>query len=146
MLFDSDIYLKKAIDFIDDSCITVASVCRQMPKWKDKLYPFIQYFNIKMIKDNNIHYFDKNRIMYGYGPDCKNYDTGTSFYDDIIRKKLKFKDIDYTEYIEHLGNASWRNVNYMEFIDKCNGKKSNISILCKLHVLQTCVAELNRRK
>lgn len=50
LLFDSDTILKQDIDFIDDSFITCASVCKQEPTYKNKFYPFIQYFNVNLIK------------------------------------------------------------------------------------------------
>jgi len=49
-------------------------------------------FNVEQIKNNNIKYFDPFRIRGGLS--LKNsapYDTGASFYEDIVKSNLKFK-------------------------------------------------------
>ena len=66
-------------------------------------------FNIKQIKDNGLKYFDMRRIHGIYGPnDGFLYDTGASFYEDVVKRKLKHRRIDYLDYIYHLQSASFR--------------------------------------
>jgi len=56
--------------------------------------PFIQYFNAPMIKKHGIRYFDKDRIMFGNNPNnAFTYDTGCSFYEDVLKYDLKYREI-----------------------------------------------------
>jgi len=61
-----------------------------------------------MIKKHNIRYFDKNRILFGASEKNNlNYDTGGSFCEDVKNAGLPYKEIDYTQYVNHLGGGSF---------------------------------------
>lgn len=113
LLCDSDIIIKKQLDFIEDNFITIsdieytntASENMNTNLGKTRFTPFIQVFNIEMLNNYNIKYFDILR-MHGINGGMS-YDTGSSFYEDVIAKKLPYKKITNTDYITHLGHKSW---------------------------------------
>lgn len=117
ILIDSDATLIKDIDFIDNQFITVADIqLHDFPIGNNKnnkywsysrFIPFIQYLNIKMIKENSINFFDPYRIQGGLVYKANRYDTGASFYEDVINKKIKFNKIKFTDYVNHIGGQSW---------------------------------------
>ena len=157
LLFDSDVKLLKDIDFIDDKYITIAGINHTEPKWPNRFFPYIQYFNVPMIKKYNICFFDKNRILFGASE--KNnlrYDTGSSFYEDIMNANLPYKEIDYTEYINHLGNSSFTNdsqtISIGDFtygnpriIGDDSGAKLKIGNFCSIAEQTTIFLGLNHR-
>ena len=113
ILFDSDTELLKDIDFIDDQYATIACIDYLAPKYHDRLLPFIQYFNTPLIKQNNIKYFDKNRILFGAcAQNNLTYDTGASFLEDIRKKNIPYKEINYSEYVNHISGGSFNRKNY----------------------------------
>lgn len=117
IIIDSDAVLLKDIDFINNNYITVADIQlhdkpigdnNPKPYWSySRFIPFIQYLNVKQIKDNNINFFDPYRIQGGLVYEANRYDTGASFYEDVISKNLKYKQIIFTDYIYHIGGSSW---------------------------------------
>ena len=111
VLFDSDTVLRKDIDFIDDNTVTAADIqtrpidFRKMP-YVPRFVPFIQFFNVNLINKLGIKYFDSRRIGENhYGN--RIYDTGSSFYDDIVSKRAKYKKINFKAYVDHLNAGSW---------------------------------------
>lgn len=115
LLLDSDTILLRDIDFIDDNYITISDRKEFDYKYTNKsgarLYkrrflPFIQYFNKKKILENNLDYCDNNRIV-GINTCDVLYDTGASFYEDVLKYKLEFKIINHYKYIKHYGGKSW---------------------------------------
>lgn len=118
LLFDSDTLLLKQIDFINSAYVTIADLekkgdpCSRTPSGKylseTRFVPFIQYFNCDLIKRKELKYFYPNRIHGGLTFSGNYYDTGASFYEDVINANLPFKRIQYKEYIDHLDHGSWR--------------------------------------
>lgn len=118
LLMDSDVILKKDVDFIDPQFITIAGIGYGKSIFKTKFFPFIQYFNTSKIKQQNISYFDPNRIMFGYNF-AGEYNTGASFYEDVVKCGEKFKEINFEDYVFHLGSGSWasnpdRNIDFIK--------------------------------
>ena len=121
LLFDSDTILKHAIDFINPAYITIADLEIKYSKdsrCKNGIYtsqtrfiPFIQYFNCEKILQYKLKYFYANRIHGGSSISGNYYDTGASFYEDLINRNLPFKKISYTTYIDHLDHGSWKKKN-----------------------------------
>lgn len=114
LLFDSDIVLKKKIDFIDEDVISAFGIeQRRIDSWgflvEKRSVPFIHYFNTKKLRELNIRYFDNDRICCGSVPRKTEtvYDTGASFLEDI-QNYLGYKIINHSEYINHLGHGSWK--------------------------------------
>lgn len=105
VLFDSDIILKKNIDFVDSKILTAAGIAFNGSK--KRFTPFLQYFNVHDIKEKKIKYLDINRMHGGANPkNSELYDTGASFYEDVVNRKKKFRILNNDEYIEHLGGGS----------------------------------------
>lgn len=114
LLFDSDACLKKPIDFIDESFATIGGLQKQyVATWANnvvrltRIVPFMQFFNTKMIRQFNIKFFDPYRIIGSSKENSNQFDTGASFYADIVDKNVPFKLIDYKQYIDHVLGASW---------------------------------------
>lgn len=120
IILDSDTEVLHDFDFIEDGYLTIASICRKT--FVPRFVPFIQYFNVDLIKNYKIKYFDKYRIL--FGKNLQTYflfDTGCSFYFDITNNKLPYKEIDYMKYVKHLGGGSWiTNEKYREFFTKAS--------------------------
>ena len=108
ILLDSDILFKKnCADIVDPSVCCVSDIEYSSV---NRIYPFIAYINVPLIKISGIKFFDPNRMHGLCHPSNRSYlyDTGASFYEDII-KIHSHKKITYTDYIVHYGNGSWRN-------------------------------------
>lgn len=109
VLLDSDILLKRSVDFIDNNFICVSDIIRIKPDLI-RICPMLAYINPIKMNENHINFFDGTR-MHGL---CKEsskylyYDTGTSFLEDISKIK-QFKQINTDDYYLHYGNGSWRN-------------------------------------
>lgn len=118
LLFDSDTILKSAIDFINPSYVTIADLeikRSKDPRMQNKIYtsqtrfmPFIQYFNCEKVLQCKLKYFYADRIHGGSSQSGNYYDTGASFYEDLINRNLPFKRIYYIKYIDHLDHGSWK--------------------------------------
>ena len=107
ILLDSDVLLKRDISnlFIDKS-IYCGEVITQPNSSIKRVLPFICFINVKMCKENNVHYFDDN-YMHGL---CKNfnsdrYDTGANLF--LASTKYPHTDIKWREYVLHYGHGSW---------------------------------------
>lgn len=115
VLLDSDVLLKKPVDFIDETkiCVGDIKIYRYPNKpycdgpMKTRILPFITYINTKLMNKKNINYFDWKRMDgLTYEGHCN--DTGTSFYEDIMAMdKTLFKKIDLNEYVIHYGRGSY---------------------------------------
>lgn len=107
LFLDSDTLLKRDIDFIDQRFVVIADYPDE--KVKPRFIPYIMYLNQSKIKSKNIKYLDVYR-MHG-GVNARNscmYDTGCSFYEDVVNAKLPTKKINYSKYIVHFGGGSWK--------------------------------------
>lgn len=111
VLLDSDVLIKKDFsDLFDERYVYVSEVKKQPSSTINRVIPFICFINTKLCNENNIHYFNENR-MHGL---CKrdvykngdNYDTGSNFY--LEAEKLEHREIKCDDYIVHFGSASWR--------------------------------------
>lgn len=113
ILFDSDTYLKKPIDFIDFNFITIGGLQKQYNVINTnitrlpRIVPFIQFFNIDLINKYKLKYFNPLKIIGSNSKISNAFDTGASFYQDIISKKIPYKIINYSDYIYHICGASW---------------------------------------
>ena len=114
LLFDSDIALKRNIDFIDNKVISCFHIEQpRIDSWgfrvAKRAVPFIQYFNTKLIRELGIRYLDNSRICCGNVPmkTKEVYDTGASFLEDVEKYK-NYKTFSFNDYINHLRAASWQ--------------------------------------
>lgn len=132
ILCDSDVLITNDVSFIDDTklCIGSSAVTMAYKNEKERLLPFLCYINKKLMKEENIKFFDPERFI--YCKKCKSgyrYDTGASFLEDIKRnerRKSLIKFIDITNYCIHFGSASC-GPRYLNRI--------NIKQICKEHGL-----------
>ena len=109
ILLDSDVLIKKPIDFIDNNYICCCDIYKNIDGCKLRCSPMICYFNVNKIKELNIKYFDAKRMI-GLNLNDKEsmkYDTGSSFYEDIKDIPNSIKKINMNDYIIHYGNGSW---------------------------------------
>ena len=113
ILFDSDVLLKRPIDFGDCKYVTAGALSYAEHKEKSvrklRLLPYCQFFNLKLIRAYGINYFAPDRII-GFDPvKTRGYDTGTSFYEDVLKLptgSCKFID-SLDNYIIHFRGGSW---------------------------------------
>lgn len=103
ILLDSDVLIKKNVyDIVNEEVIFTSSI--RQPNIR--LFPFIVYFNLKKIKENNIN-FNNDKDVYPNYASPKN-DTCGHFLQEVLQKKLPFREIKYEDYIVHYGNGSWK--------------------------------------
>lgn len=122
ILCDSDILIYKDIDFIDETKISVGSIIPIADSRNERIAPFLQYINKKMIKEKRIRYFDR-KTAYGCTKNNPYTDTGYSILKKIVDNNLSFSNIDIFKYCVHLGSAS--------FNDKENKRKNAFINGCK---------------
>ena len=120
LLMDSDILLKKEVDFMfqDDQCcvghIQTAEKARNRAGI-NRLVPMLCYINVPMCKKCGINYFDPSRSWMMHSDnihDRRNwYDTGASFLEDVAshRNGAHGKRIDIRPLMEHYQRGSWEN-------------------------------------
>ena len=102
-LLDLDILIKKDFrNIIDQTKIFVGETNQY------RLLPFLVWFNVSLIKKNNIKFCDKINIH----PNIRTYytDTGGSFLTECKKLKQDYININIFDYIEHYGSGSWRNL------------------------------------
>lgn len=118
-LLDSDILLKRKIDFCNMEFITAGELSNDKHiLWNHKIrmkriFPHCQYINLKKIKELNISYFDHNRIT-GIDISKLDYDTGASFYEDVQKYNIKY--VNLNDYVVHFGAGSWEHKNYKQWL------------------------------
>lgn len=118
-LLDSDILIKKPLDFFDSTYITIGELSNDKQilfnnkRRMQRIFPHCQYINVNQIRGKNISFFDANRIT-GIDISPLDYDTGASFYEDVKNEKIKFIRLD--DYVIHFGAASWENKNYKQWL------------------------------
>lgn len=118
-LLDSDILIKKSLDFFDSDFVTIGELSHDKRILfnnkirMQRIFPHCQYINVKRIKELNISFFDYNRIT-GINISKLDYDTGASFYEDVKEQNIKF--INLNDYVIHFGAASWENKNYKQWL------------------------------
>lgn len=121
ILLDSDVLLKKPIDFINENLITAGLISKEEQKLKKgrqlRIFPFLQYFNVKLIKEHGLNYFNPNEMV---GIDQKTliYDTGASFYKSLCSLNNFNSNINIFDYIIHLNAGSWSNTVYKTWLIK----------------------------
>ena len=98
ILLDSDVLLKKDIsELFDENLAFVGeSFC-------ERIVPFICFINPKILKENNVTYFD-DRYMYNLNG-IKKYDTGYMLLAN--KNKLPHKLIKYNDFIQHYTAGSY---------------------------------------
>lgn len=114
ILLDSDVLVKKDIsDLFDETCLYVGEEEHFGADIHRRIFPFICFINVKMMKELRIRYMNEKEMI-GL---TKNgdYDTGSELCKS--GRKYKHKDIKYSDYIEHLGSGSWRCNNWQGFLD-----------------------------
>lgn len=108
ILFDSDVIIKKNLDFLHDrqKYITIGHEIKYQNGKINRISPVVQYFNVQKIRENDIKFFD-GRIEHSKNEDDRFFDTGASFLMEIKDRKIPYKDVSITQYANHLGNTSW---------------------------------------
>ena len=111
ILLDSDIlFFDSPLDMIDTTCAAVGRI-------NNRFEPFLLYINAKMCKENGIKFLDKNKMVYVSTYDGK-YDTGGSFLEEIIHKKLPYKNFNIFTKIVHFGEGSWLGKDFKTWLMK----------------------------
>lgn len=121
-ILDSDILIKKKIDFCDESMITAGEL--NLQEQNDRRYlqygrpprilPYIQFLNVSKLKKLNIRFFDHNKIM-GFNINARPYDTGCSFFETLLKKKQHTyinTNITLRDYMVHYKGGSWSKTDY----------------------------------
>lgn len=107
VLMDSDVLVRNDIkEFFDKkySCAGSESVKHNVPL----LLPFLCYLNAPMLNDNNIRFFNGEKMwaLSDKEPDMY-YDTGAWLLEEVRKKHLPVNYLSIWYYIIHLGHGSW---------------------------------------
>lgn len=115
VLLDSDTIVKKDLSEIADTrYAAVGKLHRNRFTFITRLAPFCLYINSPLIIDNGIKFFDAD-FMAGISKGIEGqFDTGGAFLKNIRESCLEFLEIDDSEYIFHMGHASWKSGNDVE--------------------------------
>ena len=118
LLMDSDVLLKRSVDFMFgyDDQVAVGHV--QMPQPGNdfnlgRIVPMVCYINVPLCKKYGLKYFDPKRAWMIHSESHQDklnwYDTGASFYEDIHNHKngAHGRRIDIRPLMEHYKRGSW---------------------------------------
>lgn len=101
ILADSDVLFKQnPFNIIDRNYVCVG----ENEAKNHRLAPYLLYFNLEKLE---LNYFDETRMFGITSDDLTLYDTGGAFTEDLIDKKLPYKQIKLEDYIEHFGGGSY---------------------------------------
>ena len=101
ILADSDVLFKQnPFNIIDRNYVCVG----ENESKNHRLAPYLLYFNLEKLE---LNYFDETRMLGITSDDLTLYDTGGAFTEDLINKKLPYKQIKLEDYIEHFGGGSY---------------------------------------
>ena len=115
ILVESDTLVKKDIrELWQEEYSFVGYVKRDGPYLnKPRILPMLCYLNVPKFRELGVDYFDPERSWMLH--ECESnpnnwYDTGASLLEDVLshRPNLKGLSVDITQYIVHLGGASYR--------------------------------------
>lgn len=123
VLLDSDVLVKRDLnELVDESRAYVGQPDQDLNHgWKcvARLLPFCCWINVPMVRKAGIRYFDPNRTWQLRPSTMLDlYDTGASFYEDCVTKKLPYRNICIDDYIEHLGSSSFLRKDPTEWLEK----------------------------
>lgn len=108
VLLDSDVIITSAVKpYIEQMIRENYTLCgyHDITSNRDLIHPCALIINLNDILKHNIHFYD-NKRMYGVPPTRNTYDTGMSFYEDVLKKNLKVLEIPYNAYYSHFGAGS----------------------------------------
>jgi hypothetical protein len=87
---------------------------------RQRFCPYIQYLNVKMMKDNGLKYFDASTLkdnldIAGWfkNPDCGGREslffwTGSLFFRYVSKTLRQYCDMQYQNFVDHFGGATWQ--------------------------------------
>lgn len=108
ILLDSDVLvireIKSIIDIMDKYDFTLAGY-HDVTNNRNLIHPCSMCINLKKINENKISFFDENR-MWHLKNTGSTYDTGMSFYEDVIKKHLRVFELPYNYFAHHFGAGS----------------------------------------
>ena len=118
LLLDSDVLLKRSVDFMFgyDDQVAVGHVQNPQPGNDfnlGRIVPMVCYINVPLCKKYGIKYFDPQRAWMIHSDNLKDklnwYDTGASFFEDIHNHKngCRGRRIDIRPLMEHYKRGSW---------------------------------------
>lgn len=122
LLMDSDVLLKKNVDFMfmDDQCVVGHVQSAEKARNRagiDRLVPMLCYINVPMCQKCGIDYFDPERSWMMHSDNVNDrrnwYDTGASFLEDVKSHKngARGRRIDIRPLMEHFQRGSWEKNN-----------------------------------
>lgn len=126
---DSDVIYKKSVyrpySAVRAGAIVAGEAGRTLPgtempeKYRHtvtpRIFPCMCIVNVDALRKTGIHFYDPRRMIMlnGCGFD---YDTGASFFADILARGLPYSRIRMSDYVNHLANGSYMGKNWMSFL------------------------------
>ena len=121
LLMDSDVLVKRDIsDFFDPSVAWVGSVERKPKFWFQavRCYPFLLWINVPMLKAHSIRFFHEGFVYKMSHRGAPYYDTAGSLYKDCNDARLPHREVNISDYIEHLGGASCYPTEWVKWLNE----------------------------
>lgn len=115
LLVDTDVIFLNSINkvyeqFKKENYTAIGHICTDSAGvYEPRIHPCFMMFSVSAVKKNNIKYYDRDRSdnkLPTYGD--KNYDVGSSFFEDIKQNKFKIGNFNGEGfYYKHYGAMSW---------------------------------------
>ena len=122
VLMDSDVLVKRDISvFFDDAYAWVGAVEYEPRFWFQavRCFPFLLWINVPMLRENGIRFFHEGYVYkLSHKGEPPYYDTAGSLYKDCKDRGLPYREIDITDFIEHLGGASCRPTQWRAWLEQ----------------------------
>lgn len=123
ILLDSDALVKRDLsDIVDPDKAFVGEVFQDFSNpwhWLPRVLPFCCWINVPLCRKTGIRYFGEDRNWRLHRGDNRTwYDTGASFYEDVLDHRLPRREIKVEDYVEHLGGGSYRQPDPMRWLEE----------------------------
>lgn len=129
LISDSDVIYRRSVygpySAVRAGAVVAADIGRELPgthmsdesrhSVAPRIFPCICLVNVEAVRKSGISFYDPGRMMMLNGSGFT-YDTGASFFADILAKNLPYAQIRMLDYVSHLASASYLRKNWMSFL------------------------------
>ena len=122
LLMDSDVLVKEDISPLFNERMAWVGAVEYTPQYwfqAKRCYPFLLWINVPLCAAHGIRFWHEGMSykLSHHGPPY--YDTGGSFYEDVMAAGLRTKEVNIGRYIEHFGAGSYSdNKSFEDWLNK----------------------------
>ena len=121
VLLDSDVLIKKDISPFFDESVAWAGKVEYEPKFwfmTVRCFPFLLWINVPACRKKGIRFWHEGKAYKLSHEGVPYYDTGGSFYEDCIKARLPYREVEINDYIEHLVGGSYAKRDWRVWLDE----------------------------